>query len=90
LTRPVDTRRIGREPRGGFGDYREVLAGIGDPRIKAVLEVGHFQVAVELELETRDTDPQRTLRCLREAVQYLRTRLRRGDARCFTQPEETP
>lgn len=116
-------------PISSLDDFREVLDGIDDPRMKAVLEVGHFQrvgvhwregaellagrialvhvndiadgrsvpygtgevdfpglfahladtgyggdVVIELELETRDDDAERTLRCLGEALDYLRTR----------------
>ena len=108
-------------------DFREVIDGINDPRMKTLLEVGHFQragvswrqgydllagsialvhineidpagksvpygtgivdfrglfeqlaqdgyrgnIVVELELETRDTDSARTIRCLEEAVRHL-------------------
>ena len=108
-------------------DYQEVIEGIGDPRMKTLLEVGHFQrvgvhwrdgydllgesialvhvneirgtqsvpygtgevdfpglfahlretcytgdVVVELELETRDQDAERTLRYLAEALEFLK------------------
>ena len=110
-------------------DFREVITGINDPRMKTLLEVGHFQrvgvhwrdgynllgdsialvhineikgtqsvpfgtgdvdfpglfahlrdtgytgdIVVELELETRDRDAERTLLCLAEALSYLRER----------------
>lgn len=114
-------------------DYRSVLAEIDDPRMKAVLEVGHFQragvhwrdgwdllgdrialihvneirdgrsvhfgtgevdfpglmkhvrnsrstgdIVVELELENHATNPDETLRGLKQAVTYLNS--------CYTQP----
>jgi sugar phosphate isomerase/epimerase len=107
-------------------DYREVIDGINDRRMKTLLEVGHFQrvgvswrqgvellgdsialvhineiregksvpygegdvdfaglfqylkgkrytgnIVVELELETRNTDPQRTIECLKDARDYI-------------------
>jgi sugar phosphate isomerase/epimerase len=108
-------------------DYRAVLGGIADPRMKTLLEVGHFQrvgvdwragcdllgdrialvhineinadnqsvpfgtglvdfpglfhhlgavgyrgdIVVELELATREQDSDRTLACLRQALDYL-------------------
>jgi len=32
-------------PISSLADYREVIDGIGDPRMKTLLEVGHFQMA---------------------------------------------
>lgn len=107
-------------------DFSRVLRGVNDPRMKTLLEVGHFQrvgtawreacdllgdsialvhineikdaqsvpygegevdfaglfahlravnytgrIVVELELSTRDADPQRTLTCLRQGLAYL-------------------
>jgi sugar phosphate isomerase/epimerase len=120
-----------------LADFREVLEGIADPRMKTLLEVGHFQrvgvpwrdgydllagsialvhineirgtesvpygtgevdfpglfdrlradgyagnIVVELELDTRDQDAERTIHYLGEALEYLRTR-------CGAEAEET-
>jgi sugar phosphate isomerase/epimerase len=109
-----------------LADFREVIEGIGDPRMQTLLEVGHFQrvgvswqegiellgesvalvhvneikgeesvpygmgdvdflglfrhlkavgyagnIVMELELKTRDTDPERTLKCLREGREWF-------------------
>lgn len=37
--------RAAVESRASLADYREVIDGIGDPRMKDLLEVGHFQMA---------------------------------------------
>lgn len=115
-------------PITSLDDFRTVIDGIDDPRMKTLLEVGHFQragvawregydllgdsialvhvndidaagasvpfgsgevdfagllaqlaadgyageIVVELELDTRATDPQRTLRELGRAIEHLR------------------